>query len=388
MKAVTDYLFIDDPADFPAAARRLTEGYGPLAVDTERAGGFRYDDRAFLVQLYRRGIPPIVVDPEGHREAFTVAFADVLEDLDWVMHAAHTDLPALQMLRVWPRRLFDTELAGRLLGLEKVNLSAMVGAFLGIDLPKGHGAEDFSQRPLPRALLDYAADDVIYLPDLVDTLAELLAASGKTTIAQQEFAHLLTFPPQPERWDTVRGAATLTAPEQRVVLEHLWHERDRIARAKDRAPTRVLATKTLVDMARRQPRTQSELRRIAGAQRLRRGHRKFWLEHVSEALSTDRALWPPRPQHADVPSKSAWKSTHPGSWEVVTALREDVAELAADIEVESTRLLKPSLLREVVWQVVEKHSLHPTSLRDYLLRRGARPWQVELVAPLLTARLS
>ena len=181
---------LSTPADFSAAATALAAGQGPVAIDTERASGFRYDDRAFLVQIRRRDVGTLLLDPEGVRPAFTQAFAPVLNGLDWIIHAAPSDLPSLAWLGLYPGTLFDTELAGRLAGFDHVNLAAMTEMLLDVHLAKGHGAEDWSQRPLPADWLAYAALDVELLLELGDTMAEVLDAQGKLDWATQEFDHI------------------------------------------------------------------------------------------------------------------------------------------------------------------------------------------------------
>ena len=113
-------------------ARRLAAGHGPIAVDTERASAFRFDERAFLVQLRRPDTGTLLIDPTGSASGSTAsasafsgsAFPEAMQLLgrtmnsaEWILHAAHTDLPALTTLGWRPTRLHDTQLAGRLLGM-------------------------------------------------------------------------------------------------------------------------------------------------------------------------------------------------------------------------------------------------------------------------------
>src|SRR5699024_10243717 len=114
------------PAQFEAAADVLAGGSGPFAIDTERASGFRYDDRAFLIQIRRRGAGTLLFDPESRSPELSRSLGPVLNGQEWIIHAAATDLPSLAWLDLRPGTLFDTELAGRLAGFELVNLAAMV----------------------------------------------------------------------------------------------------------------------------------------------------------------------------------------------------------------------------------------------------------------------
>jgi hypothetical protein len=182
-------------AEIGAATERLALGTGSLAVDAERASGYRYSQRAYLVQLRRAGAPTVLIDPIEVGELNGVQRA--LGGLEWVLHAASQDLPCLRELHLRPARLFDTELAGRLLGMERVSLVTMLETFCGVTLEKGHSAADWSTRPLPAEWLVYAALDVEFLLPLRDAVAARLEREGKTEWARQEFAAELAAPPSP-----------------------------------------------------------------------------------------------------------------------------------------------------------------------------------------------
>ena len=185
------YTLATTPAGYRRAAETLAAGRGPFAIDTERASAYRYDDRAFVVQIYRRDAGTFLLAPEGHREEFESILAPVVGGGDWIVHAAPEDLPSLSELGLYPGTLFDTALAGRIAGFDKPNLAAMVEEFCGVTLEKGHGREDWSEVPLPDEWLDYAAEDVIYLNDLAEAQAELLADTDKLAIADEEFAFIV-----------------------------------------------------------------------------------------------------------------------------------------------------------------------------------------------------
>lgn len=382
---------IDNPRDLPAVARAIEAGRGPVAIDTERASGYRYSDDAYLVQIYRRDAGTFLVDPHGQREDVARILAPALNPLTWILHSAPNDLPCLLALGLTPAHLFDTELAGRLAGLEKVNLGAMVELFTGVALPKGHGYEDWSTRPLPESWLRYAADDVLYLVDVAEAVTELLDSKGLLDIAEQEFDHIVDThrrPPQPSSWRDIRGASTLRKPEQLAVLRHLATVRDEIGRRDDRAVSRVLATKTMVDLARRLPRTPRELGRINGGHRLYDDLARFWLAEIAEARRTDPASWPePAQRGGSVPSTSVWPEVDPWSWDVLVHVREDIAALSEKTGVPVENLLKPTLLKSSVWQLRDGGELQSASqLRDYLAAQGAREWQIEMIVPLVVAR--
>ena len=118
----------------------LAGGHGPFAVDAERASGFRYSNRAYLIQIRRAGAGTVLIDPVSHGgDPLTVLrpVAEVLAEDEWILHAADQDLPCLAEVGMRPPALYDTELAGRLAGFDRVNLAAMAQRLLGLGLAKG-----------------------------------------------------------------------------------------------------------------------------------------------------------------------------------------------------------------------------------------------------------
>ena len=384
---------IDTPAGFARAAAALAEGVGPVAIDTERASGFRYDDRAFVLQLRRKGAGTLLIDPEGHRGEVTAAFAGVLNSADWVLHAAASDLPSLAMLGLHPARLFDTELAGRLAGLEHVNLAAMIEYFFGFRLAKGHGAEDWSQRPLPEKWLAYAALDVELLLDLAEAMTELLDGQGKLEFAEQEFDHLVeahSIAPEPVTWRDVKGVGTLRRPEQLNVARHLWRTREDIAVAEDRAVSKILPNKVLVEIARTMPTDRRDLSSVRGFPARRRSATTFWFTELTHARRVPREQWPqPLPRRESVPSKPLWQREFPESWAVYEQVREQIGELSETTGIPVENLLRPAVVREAVWAGKETGEIiSPAWLGDWLRSRDVRPWQIQLVGPLLADALA
>ena len=183
----------------------LAAGTGPVAIDAERASGYRYSARAYLIQLRREGSGTALVDPVafGSLEPLQVA----LGDTEWILHAASQDLPCLAAVGLRPAALFDTELAGRLLGYPRVGLATLVETILGQFMRKEHSAVDWSTRPLPNAWLEYAALDVEVLIELKDILEQELVDAGKDEWARQEFEHLLDHeaPIRHEPWRRTSG---------------------------------------------------------------------------------------------------------------------------------------------------------------------------------------
>ncbi|WP_080796844.1 HRDC domain-containing protein [Corynebacterium pacaense] len=386
---------LSSPAEFEAAADLLAAGEGPFAIDTERASGFRYDDRAFLIQIRRRQAGTFLFDPESFRPELSRALSPVLGGGDWVIHAASTDLPSLAWLDLHPGRLFDTELAGRLAGFDHVNLAAMIEEIFDLHLSKGHGAEDWSTRPLPESWLNYAALDVELLLELADVMAEMLEHQGKLDWAEQEFEHIqsrfsaVTEPEQPT-WRNLKGIGALKKPEQLVVAREIWMERDSIASARDLAPGRVLSNKVVVEVSRSLPRNETELSRISGFPSRKSAAVKKWDRVIRRALNSPRNTWPARPHRRDgTPDRRYWSTFYPEEYEVLQEIRALIDDLAAEISVPAENLIQPATLRALVWMSTQGGGFsNPEALIQAMTDHQVRPWQREQVTPILIEHLT
>ncbi len=390
MRSPVPYQLVDDPSQLHTVADALASGRGPFAVDTERASSFRYGDRAFLVQIYRRGAGTFLIAPEGMREDVREKIGAVLNGQEWIIHAAGEDLRSLALLGLTPGRLFDTELASRLGGFDRPNLAAMVHRFVGVELEKGHGHEDWSKTPLPVSWRDYAALDVAYLHELAEGLAEYLDAAGKLEWAAQEFDHLIathsqTAPPA-KTWREVKGMASVRTFSGMQVARELWRTRDKIGRETDTSPSLVLSNRALVDIARAEPTTARELSTAAPSERMPAREAKRWQTVVDSALAADRSTWPQRKQldAAVPPSKSVWERTSPVTWDVLQRSRVGISAVASDLRVQPEVLLTPMNLRQMVWEApVDGPALDTHLTAERLRACGARPWQVAITAPVI-----
>jgi ribonuclease D len=372
------------------ATRKLAAGHGPVAVDAERASGFRYGHRAFLVQLRRRGAGTVLIDPVACPDLSGMDTA--LADTEAVIHAASQDLPCLADLGYRPRALFDTELAGRLLGYPRVGLGTLVEAVLGLALEKSHSAADWSTRPLPEEWQRYAALDVEVLVELRDALAEQLQAHGKMDWARQEFAavlHAQPTGPRPEPWRRTSGIHRVRSRRGLAIVRELWLERDRIARRRDLSPTRVLPDAAIVEAARSLPGESGDLASIAGFNgRGARRHAPEWRRAVVRARAqADRALPAVSARPGDGPPPAhRWPERDPEAATRLTAVRAVVAALADERHLPAENLLPPDAVRRLSWQPPQPVS--PESVRVGLAGYGARPWQADLTSlPIARALL-
>lgn len=385
---------LDSAAGVAAAARRLAAGSGPLAVDAERASGFRYSNRAYLIQLRREGAGSFLIDPIPVDGDLT-RLAEVINPLEWVLHSADQDLPGLAELGLHPARLFDTELGGRLAGYERVGLAAMVEKLLGRELRKGHGAADWSTRPLPDDWLNYAALDVELLIELRNAVATDLADQGKSEWAAEEFEHVRTAEPagpKADRWRRTSGIHTLRRTRQLAIVRELWTTRDRLARLRDVAPARILPDSAIVAAATNEPKSIAQLRTlpIFGGPRQRRYSRE-WLGAVERARALPDSELPPLTQHFDGPPPvNRWERRDPAAAARLQCARAAMTDLSTEVSVPVENLLTPDLLRRMCWDGLPKSVANgeaPSLIEGYLTAGGARPWQRTLTVPRLSEAL-
>lgn len=385
-----------------AAVAALRAGTGPLAVDAERASGFRYSNRAYLVQLRRAGSGTILLDPIPTADHLG-ELAEVVNELEWVLHAADQDLACLEELGLRPRALFDTELGGRLAGYERVGLAAMIGNLLGFHLAKGHGADDWSTRPLPDDWLTYAALDVELLLELREKVAADLRDQGKLDWALEEFEHVRTTPPsgpRPDRWRRTSGLQTLKSTRQLAAVRELWIERDDIAAQRDISPGRVLPDAAIINAAKTAPRSRTALIALpifSGSRQRRRADR--WFAALQRARDLPDSELPPRSAPFDgPPPANRWARKDPEAAARLTAARAALREVADQQRLPLENLLTPDLVRRLCWTwpsdlvATEDQPADLDRVRDHvtgvLSAGGSRQWQRDLAIEPLAAALS
>ncbi len=369
-------------------AERLAAGTGPVAIDAERASGYRYSQRAYLVQLRRAGVGTALIDPISVPDLKEVGAA--LQDCEWVLHAANQDLPCLAEVGMRPTRVFDTELAGRLAGFERVGLATMVIRVLGLELEKGHSAADWSTRPLPQDWLTYAALDVEVLLELRDALDQELSAQGKRSWAAEEFAALVDAVPPAARvdpWRRTSGIHKLRSRRQVAAVREMWLARDEIARRRDIASGRILPDAAIIAAVTADPKTADdllELRTFGG-----RANRRLvgtWFSALERARTASGDALPPISLSTDAPPPaSRWGEREPAAAARLATARVGLTALSEQLRVPMENLLTPDLVRRLTWEPPADHS--PASVAAVLAAGGARPWQIGLTADLLSAAL-
>ena len=379
---MTDYTVIADREGFVAACAALAAGTGPAAVDVERASGFRYSQRAYLIQVFRRGAGVFLFDPPAIGDMS--ALQDAIGGVEWVLHAASQDLPSLREDGLVPPSIFDTELGARLLGHEKVGLGAVVEDTLGITLAKAHSAADWSTRPLPPSWLEYAALDVLHLIDVRDVLEEELVEQDKTEIAAQEFDAVLNRPPKPPReepWRRLSGLHTVRGRRALAVARALWTAREEFAKEQDVSPGRLVPDRSLVAAVIADPATKQDLARVKEfTGRASRSQLDRWWAAM-EAGRADQTLPLERAPGDGLPPPRAWSDRNPAADARLKAARPRIEQIALDLRMPTENLLTPDTLRRVAWAPPEP--IDADAIGGALGELGARPWQIAQTAPVI-----
>ncbi|WP_172120129.1 HRDC domain-containing protein [Actinomyces faecalis] len=390
----------DSPAALAQAAAALAAGHGPVAVDAERASGFRYGQDAYLVQLRREGAGTFLIDPVTAGDMSILARA--LEGPEWILHAADQDLPCLDELGLVPTSLFDTELAARLLGRARVGLGAVVEETLGLRLAKDHAAADWSTRPLPETWLVYAALDVELLADLRQALSVELEEAGRAEWARQEFEHVRTRPLRPAKTDpwrkTPRAGRAVRSARSLAVLREVWTAREELARELDRTPSKVLPHSAVVAAAVARPTSRRKLAALKEfSSRQARLNQEVWWRAVERALSLPDDELPP--MHAplapgELPQPRSWSRHHAEAAVALEEVRHAVRQRAEQLRVPQELLLAPDTQRHLAWEIGEEEAVGEVpdvsvlAVARRLEALGARPWQVEQTAPQLSDALA
>jgi ribonuclease D len=366
----------------------LQTGHGPIAIDAERASGYRYSQRAYLIQIFRRGgglhlIDPIAVSAQADWAQLGSTFADE----EWIIHASTQDLPCLRELGLTPRILFDTELGSRIAGAPRAGLGPLCSSLLGFALAKEHSAVDWSTRPLKEEWLTYAALDVDVLVDLRDEVEKLLASQGKLEWAQEEFAAILTAAPNPPRKDPWRRTSGMHKVRDRMTLaliRAMWQARDEFAQRIDISPGRIFNDEVLLDLVTKRPAKIDEFTKIVKRRtRVESLPTTEWFTLFQQTLTLSADELPEvRTPALGLPPLKVWRERNPMAHARITHAKAALQLRAAELGMPTENLLSPEYLRQLMWKnpTVSAQSTEE-EFQEYisatLLSLGARRWQVD-----------
>ena len=374
---------------FKSALAELAKGSGPFAVDAERASGYKYSARAYLIQIKRTdgGLHLIDPIPFGPGHTLFSELDELLNTDEVILHASTQDLPCLRELGINPKLLFDTELGGRIAGLPRVGLGPLLEAHLGVLLAKEHSAVDWSVRPLPLDWLNYAALDVELLIELRNVIAQLLLDAKKLHWAEAEFASILAAPPNPPRvdpWRRTSGMHKIRKRNQLAVIRSLWNVRNQIAESLDVSPGKLLNDSAIVELAMNPPTNKREFDKVLRPIGLRARWKEnldIWLAAIASAVALAENDYPEMRAAGDsMPPTKIWKERFPEKYAPFTHVRAAIEMRAAELNIPVENLISPDVIRKLVWKLSSDVS------RD-AIELGARPWQVAEIADLVSAAM-
>ena len=385
VKPRREVTFVETEATFEKLLIDLESNQETLAIDTERASGFRYSQRAYLIQIGLSDGPIHLVDPIALDDTlpdWTEQVQPHLNSKPWLLHAATQDLPCLVELGFKSHTIIDTELASRLAGFERVGLGSMVEHLLGLELAKEHSASDWSLRPIPRELIDYAALDVDVLHELWTEIEKSLIEQNKIEWANQEFAALQHFEPKKpaaEPWRNLPGLSRVKDITKLKAAAALWLARDQIASETDIAPGRLIPDRAIMAAVEKLPRSKQELAQNKLFQgRASRTMLDTWWTAVAESPKLEIAE--SIANQDAIPHHKNWERRYPEAHIRLKHTREPLVEKAQELSLPVENLLTPDYLRRVCF-------FPEPDVAAQLQNLGARAWQVEQSLPVIESGL-
>lgn len=381
--------YIADLNQLENAVQEITSSSGAVAIDAERASGFKYSQRAYLVQLRATNTDIFLIDPvsvPGILEAQPYReLSAALRDREWILHAATQDLACLAEIGLEPGAIFDTELAARLAGQPRVGLGALTENLLNYRLAKEHSAADWSTRPLPEGWLNYAALDVDVLHELADAVAALLKDQGKSSWAHEEFESLLSFKPRPQRPDRWRGITGLHKVADRHSLEiarRLWLAREELAQKMDVSPGRLIPDSSILVAATSKPKTKPELASMKTfSGRASRSYLDHWWDAVQAAHKATELPSLKTEKTDALPNHRNWANKFPEADRRLKLAKSALLEVSEKQLVPLENLLTPEILRQLSF--TPPLELTKENISNKLLELGARRWQTEQTSTVI-----
>ena len=382
---------ISTPEQLAEMIAELKNGSGPIAIDAERASGYKYSARAYLIQIKRNGGGLHLIDPIAVGETkYWNELNETFKAEEWIIHASTQDLACLREVGIDPQIMFDTELAGRIAGCERVGLGPLTEQLLDVTLAKEHSAVDWSLRPLRPEWLNYAALDVELLIELRNEIEKLLIENGKLEWAKEDFAAILRAPaPQPRKdpWRRASGIHKVRDLNALAIIRALWFARNEFAKEIDLAPGRVFNDETLLLIATKPPKGFGDFKKaLLRRTRLTQMPFEEWFALFEEAQSLTGVDLPKlRTPSEGLPPPKMWQSQNPLGYARLTHARAAIIDLAIANSMPAENLISPEAIRRVCWpnppeNLEDRQRFVVSELSEF----GARPWQINLVSgPIL-----
>jgi ribonuclease D len=260
------YEYIDTPAGLEAVARAL-ESEPVVAVDLEADSMYHFKEKVCLIQM-ASATKSFVIDPLALTDFSSIKPIFSRSEIQKVFHGSDYDVRSLYRdFGIEINNLFDTELASRFLGVTETGLEAVLFHRFNVRLDKKYQKKDWSQRPLPVEMVDYASQDAIYLVLLAQQLERELVCVGRRDWVSEECELLSRVRPNDHDelplFMKFKGAGRLD-PRSLAILESLLQFRKQMAEKKDRPVFKILSNRTLAAIATEKPTTFKQLETCGG----------------------------------------------------------------------------------------------------------------------------
>jgi ribonuclease D len=385
LKSRLPYYLVQKDEELSSLIAELSKTSAAIAIDAERASGFRYGQSAYLVQLAIKGRGIYLVDPVAqYSKEIWDEFISGVSSKPWIVHAASQDIPCLAEIGIKPTSILDTELGSRILGLPRVSLGTITEHYLELKLAKEHSAVDWSERPLRQEWLDYAALDVDVLHELWLAVEEDLVKAKKISIAHQEFQFIIDQTPKPvktERWRSLTGLHELKDARSLTIARAMWEARENLAIEKDIAPGRLIPDLSIVAAVKALPKTKPELASLKSfSGKASRTFIDTWWTAYTYG-STTKNLAELKQKTIGLPNHRNWPAKFPSAHARLMASKAAISKLSEELKIPAENILSPDTLRSICFEPPEEITVD--SIRAFLKVKQARDWQIEALAPLL-----
>ena len=278
-----NYEVIDTASGVEAVARSF-EKEKAIAVDLEADSMYHFKERVCLIQMATKS-RSVVIDPLSVRDVSFLKPLFANRDIQKVFHGADYDIRSLYRdFKIKVNNLFDTELASRFLGIRETGLEAVLKKYFNVDLNKKYQKKDWSKRPLPQEMIDYAARDAVFLIPLFEILKKELTRKGRLSWVTEECQHLSrvrpSIPDNQPLFLKFKGAGRLR-PRGLAVLESILQFRKNIAAQKDKPLFKIFGNESVMKIAVAKPAT---LKRLKGVKALSKRQLDMYGSDLVEAV--------------------------------------------------------------------------------------------------------
>lgn len=373
--ASDSYLLVEKEAQYRLMLNRLQDSLSPLALDTERMDGKYFHNRVCLLQICTPESEAFLIDTLALTELTDLQH--ILRNREWILHSASNDLPYLTELGFTTSQIFDTQLAAEICGYEKLGLGFLIEKITGKQISKEHQRERWDRRPIPQSWLEYAANDVLYLHQLKDSLSKELELLKRKEWCDESCAAVVenySCPPSQKTWLDIRGEVGIKNPKNRAALKALYSTLSKVAERRNIPTHFLLKDKDLVTLAKTLPASpkDSVYHQIKTPQMAR-----TWQRAINQALKLPAKYWPaaavPK-QLEDISGISRWRERDPYRAELLLSIRQVLEENGRDLGVKPEVLLPAQQQRFIAahWQPGEDLAL-------LMLNAKALSWQVNLL---------